>query len=110
MLSRLSFTVGLLCILTLCGCGTSIKYGGVNIKSTPPGAEVVNLRDSSNLGITPVHVSFPGDSDSSEYVTVQFRKVGYMDRISSFWVNRKHESKAAALADPVDIHVELEPK
>ena len=105
---RLSSILGIICIVALCGCGASIKHGAANIKSTPSGAEVVNLRDASNLGITPVQVNFPGQADSSEYVTVQFRKVGYMDRISSFWITRKHGSKAAALAEPVDVHVELE--
>lgn len=99
--------VSLLLVL-LSGCGTKVKYGTAKIESIPPGAEVINLKDSSQLGVTPVKVLFSGEENTSEMITVQLRKVGYLDRITSFWVNKKHRSPHAAELDPVDIQVELE--
>ncbi|MFW2365987.1 MAG: hypothetical protein ACN4GW_06195 [Desulforhopalus sp.] len=96
------------CLLLTSGCGSKIKYGAANIVSTPAGAEVVNLKDSSNLGITPVHVSFRGEADTSEFITIQVRKVGYRDRITAFWINKRHDSEEKAEEDAVDIQVELE--
>ncbi|MBE0582675.1 MAG: hypothetical protein IH612_02810 [Desulfofustis sp.] len=92
----------------LSGCSSSNKYGAAKIGSIPEGAEVVNLKDQSHLGMTPVKVSFPGQADTAEFVTIQLRKPGYIDRITSFWINRKHKTPADAEANAIDIQVELE--
>ncbi|MEE4315115.1 MAG: hypothetical protein V2J11_11490 [Desulfofustis sp.] len=97
-------------VLLLSGCASSNKYGAAKIGSIPEGAEVVNLKDQSHLGMTPVKVSFPGQADTAEFVTIQLRKPGYIDRITSFWINRKHKTPADAEANAVDIQVELEKK
>lgn len=97
-------------LILLSGCGSITKYGSAKITSTPAGAEVVNLKDDSQLGITPVHVSFTGEADTAEYVTIQVRKPGYLERIVSFWINRRHKSSLEAEDNAVDIHVELEKK
>ena len=96
------------CLLLTSGCGTKINYGVAEIISTPAGAEVVNLKDSSQLGVTPVRVSFSGEADTSEFVTIQLRKVGYVSRITTFWINRRHETVEAAKEDAIDIEIELE--
>lgn len=92
----------------LSGCSSSNNYGAAKIGSIPAGAEVVNLKDQSHLGMTPVKVSFPGEPDTAEFVTIQLRKPGYIDRITSFWINRKHKTPAEAEANAVDVQVELE--
>ncbi len=97
-------------VLLLSGCASPNKYGVAKIGSIPEGAEVVNLKDQSHLGMTPVKVSFPGQPDTAEFVTIQLRKPGYIDRITSFWINRKHKTPADAEANAVDIQVELEKK
>jgi hypothetical protein len=107
---KLAVVILLGCVLLVGGCGPKIKYGAAEIRSTPTGAEVVNLKDSSQFGVTPVRVSFQGEADTSEFVTVQLRKVGYLDRITTFWVNRRHKTADAAEEDAIDIHVELEKK
>ncbi len=94
--------------LTLTGCGINKKYGIAKINSTPTGAEIINLKDSSNLGITPAQVFFSGEADTSEFVTIQLRKLGYRDRITTFWINRRHSSVVKAEEGAIDIHVELE--
>jgi hypothetical protein len=96
-------------LLLLTGCASEVqKYGAAKISSTPQGAEVVNLKDDSHLGVTPVKVSFSGKADTAEYVTIQLRKPGYIDRITSFWINRRHASTVEADDNAIDIKVELE--
>jgi hypothetical protein len=90
------------------GCGVSHKYGVAKINSTPSGAEIINLKDSTNLGSTPAQVMFKGEADTSELVTIQLRKVGYADRIATFWINRRHPTVDQAEQGAIDIHVELE--
>lgn len=90
------------------GCANSTKFGAAKINSSPEGAEVVNLRDNSHLGVTPVNVSFTGEADSSEYITIQLRKNGYKDRITSFWINKRHDTALAADDNAIDISVSLE--
>lgn len=107
-LKLLLITVGL--ILLVSGCSSSLKYGSAKISSRPEGAEVVNLKDDSHLGVTPVNVSFGGEADTAEFVTVQLRKPGYIDRITSFWINRRHTTKPEADDNAIDISVELEKK
>jgi hypothetical protein len=100
--------VVLLFVAMMSGCSMSTKYGSAKITSTPAGAEVVNLKDDSNLGVTPVKVTFRGAADTAEKITVQLRKSGYLDRITSFWINRRHDTPEDANANAVDIHVGLE--
>ncbi len=95
-------------VLVFSGCAGSTKFGAAKISSEPQGAEVVNLRDNSHLGTTPVKVSFAGDAGSSEYVTVQLRKAGYIDKITTFWINKRHETAMEADENAIDISVSLE--
>jgi hypothetical protein len=95
-------------MLFLSGCAGSTEFGAAKINSTPNGAEVVNLKDNSHLGTTPVKVSFAGDAGTSEFVTIQLRKQGYIDKITSFWINKRHDSVMAADQNAIDISVTLE--
>ncbi|BDD89120.1 hypothetical protein [Desulfofustis limnaeus] len=108
LLSTTILGVAVLAMLVLSGCASSNKYGAAKIGSIPEGAEIVNLKDQSHLGMTPAKVLFPGEPDTAEFVTIQLRKPGYIDRITSFWVNRKHGSPEAAEANAIDVKVELE--
>ncbi len=104
---KLVYSAALFLLLILSGCTSSMQYGAVKINSTPSGAEVVNLKDDTSLGRTPAIVSFSGKAGTAEYVTVQLRKQGYLDRIISFWVNRRHDNPVIADDNAIDIHVEL---
>lgn len=103
VLRRAGAIAGLL--LALSGCAS---YGGAYIQSVPPGAEVVNLEDDSMLGRTPVKVWWKGDSGEAKQIHVRFQKPGYRDRITSFWINIRHDSKENALAEAQPVNVELE--
>ncbi len=93
--------------LLVTGC-SGTKYGAVNISSEPSGAEVVNLKDNTNLGKTPTEVVWSGEG--SEQVTIQFHKNGYHSAITSFWVNKQYDSKEEAKMNMVDVHSELNPE
>ena len=49
-----------LSMLTLTGCSTT-QYGAATIDSTPQGAEIINLKDNTNLGQTPAQVVWRGE-------------------------------------------------
>ncbi len=91
-------------MLIMVGCAGT-KYGAVNINSTPEGAEIVNLKDNTNLGKTPAQVVWRGDE--SEKVTVQLQKKGYHSSITSFWINKRHKTEENARANAIDVHSEL---
>ncbi len=94
--------------LLLTGCGAQTHYGVATISSTPEGAEIINLKDDSNLGSTPAQVLFTSEDKDSERVTIQFVKPGYRSKITSFNINNRHESPEAAAAAAIDVSVELE--
>ena len=96
-----------LALLVSTGCSRTM-YGAANITSEPQGAAIVNLRDNSQIGTTPARVVWPGEADTAEQVTLQLRKSGYIDKITTIWINHRHQSEAEAKANAVDLKVELE--
>ncbi len=102
------YLLACLAVLQLAACGSSKTYGDVKFITIPPGAQVVNLRDDTNLGMTPVQVTWEGKDGKPEYVTVEVTKKGYKNDITSFWVNTRHASREAAAAEPQPITVELQ--
>ncbi len=106
--SRVFHAALLATILFFSGCAASTQYGAVKITTSPAGAEVINLKDDSSLGTTPVEVSFSGSSGTAEFITIQLRKKGHADRITSFWINRRHESASLAKDNAIDLHVDLD--
>jgi len=97
--------VTLLLIVTA-GCSLQ-QYGAVKFTSNPAGAEVINLRDDTVMGTTPTCIEFKGDAGSSEKVVVQFNKQGYMEKIFSVWVNKRHADQKSAIMEATEIHAEL---
>lgn len=95
-------------LIVLTGCGSTKTYGTVEFKTIPSGAQVVNLKDDSNLGMTPVQVTWEGEDGKPEYVTVELTKKGYQNDITSFWVNKRHESREAAVAEAQPVTIELQ--
>jgi hypothetical protein len=93
-------------LIVLTGCST---YGAAKISSRPAGAEVINLEDDSLLGTTPVIVHWKADREESRLITVKFRKSGYHDKVTAFWVNMRHSSRSDAEKDPQNVDIELKP-
>ncbi len=92
--------------LMIVGC-SGVEYGAAQIDSKPSGADIINLKDDTNLGKTPAKVVWKGEPESSEKVTIQLRKNGYHSAITSFWVNKRHKSEDEARANAIDVHAEL---
>lgn len=92
-------------VLLTTGC-SSTQYGAADINSVPEGADIINIRDNTNLGRTPAQIVWRGEG--SEKVTVQFHKNGYHSSITSFWVNKRHKTEEAARANATDVFSELE--
>ena len=92
-------------VLMTTGC-SSTQYGAADINSVPAGADIINIKDNTNLGRTPAQIVFRGEG--SEKVTIQFHKNGYHSTITSFWMNKRHKTEEAARANPIDVHSELE--
>ncbi len=96
----------LLLLLSLGACGRTM-YGVVKIESIPSGAEVVNLKDDTHLGMTPLLVTWESDDEDTRYATVELRKLGYVEEIASFWVKLRHKSKEAASLEAQPVIIEL---
>lgn len=103
-LALLALTLAVIWLST--GCSQK-KYGAVQFDSSPAGAEVVNLKDDATFGLTPILVTWESSSGEPEYVTVQMRKAGYLEEITSFWLNTRHSSREAAQAEAQPINVIL---
>jgi len=105
-LPKLLLTFTLLLILgSLTGCGGT-RYGTARITSMPAGAEVVNLRDDTHLGITPLMVTWEEDDDEAIRATVELRKSGYVEEIKSFWIKMyKTKEEADQKAQPVTVEL-----
>jgi len=96
----------LFALISLTACSQT-KYGVVKIESIPPGAEVINLKDDTTLGMTPLLVTWEAGDDTAKHATVELRKLGYVEEITSFWVNMRHKSKEEASLDPQPVTIEL---
>jgi len=108
-LPTLLLTFALLFILgALTGCGGT-RYGTAQITSIPAGAEVVNLKDDTHLGITPLMVTWEGNDDEAIRATVELRKSGYVEAIKSFWI-KMYKTKEEADQKPQPVTVELKKK
>jgi len=81
------------------GCASG-HYGAAVIKSSPPGAEVVDLTDDSLIGVTPVTAWWKAGEEDRRFVNIRFQKDGYRDKTMSFWLNTRHGSREDALARP----------
>lgn len=97
--------VGLL-LVSLTACGETM-YGVVKIESIPSGAEVINLKDDTHLGRTPLLVTWESEDEESRHATVELRKGGYIEEITSFWVKLRHTSKEAATLEAQPVIIEL---
>ena len=89
------------------GCATTDLHGVAQINSIPSGAEVINLDDDTNLGVTPVSVWW-SEGKKRKFVNLRFQKRGYVDKTTSFWLSLRHSSRKKAVKDPQEVLVELE--
>ena len=103
-LLRFAFLVVLLHVAS--GCTT--HYGAAVIKSSPPGAEVVDLSNDALIGITPVKAWWKLEKEERLFVNIRFQKDGFRDKTMSFWLMPRHNSRENALVQPQLIETTLE--
>ena len=96
-------TIGL---FTLSGC--AYHHGAAYIKTDPPGAQVINMDDSSVLGITPVKIWWREGAEQRKFVNILVHKAGYRDKTTSFWVTLRHSNRQSALGDPQNVDIEMD--
>ena len=101
--NKFALIVSVLTILS--GCA---HYGAAQIVSMPSGAEVINLDDGTLLGVTPATAWWKDSGASRKNITVRFKKPGYKDKVTQFWLSMRHTSQVKALAEPQLIEVNIE--
>jgi hypothetical protein len=106
-LTKTCLWLGLLLVLSLLVACSQTKYGVVKIVTIPSGAEVINLRDDTHLGRTPLLVTWEDEDDTARNATVELRKAGFVEEITTFWVNMRHDTKEAAILEPQPVTIEL---
>lgn len=107
ILNKTVLSLSLFGLILTTGCASQ-KFGAANIMSDPVGAEIINLKDDTNLGRTPAKVVWRGEASSSEMVTLQLRKKGYKAAIATVWINKRHNSEEEAKEFATDVFTELQ--
>ncbi len=103
-----SFLLASIVIFSLSGCAS--HYGAARIISNPPGAEVFNMDDGTSLGVTPVVRWWKDSSSARQHIAVRFKKDGYYEKVTSFWLSMRHNSKEQAEKDLTLVEVSLSKK
>lgn len=78
--------------------GCASHHGAAHIVSEPAGATVFNLRDKTELGVTPLIVHFIEDNDERQNIALRFEKEGYYNKTAAFWLKFQHPDKKSAVA------------
>lgn len=107
-LSRINLVVLFLIGAILSGC--SAHYGSAQIISDPPGAEVLNDEDGTVIGVTPTTAWWKESSAIRKHVILRFKKDGYYEKVSSFWLSMRHKSQNKAEQNTQKVEVVLQRK
>lgn len=95
-------------MMVLTGCvATTAPYGSASIVSEPAGAKVVNLKDGTDLGTTPLQYTWQTEDGKAEYIQLILTAPGYADQVTSFWVNPRYGSADDAEKNPQAIKVNM---
>ena len=99
-----SFLLLFICVgLSACAA----HYGAAKIISSPPGAEVINGEDGSIIGTTPVTMEWKNANGSRQTIILKFKKSGYYEKTSSFWLEMRKRNAKAASNDPQLVEIEM---
>ena len=85
--------------VVLMSSACSTYYGAANITSVPEGSEVINDKDGSLLGVTPLTVWWKDPSSRRQQMILQIRKDGFYTKTAVFWLSMRHKSKEAAIKE-----------
>lgn len=97
-------------VMVLSGCvgATAPPYGSASIVSEPAGAKVVNLKDGTEIGTTPMQYTWQTEDGKAEYIQLLLTAPGYADQVTSFWVNPRYGSADDAEKNPQAIQVNMQ--
>jgi len=85
-------------------------YGAARIVSDPAGAGIVNLKDNTTLGNTPLDHVWETADGKAEYIQLVLTRAGHEDTVTSFWINPRHATREEAAENPQAITVLLPQK
>ena len=103
---KLSIIIVLSILLSACAS----HYGAAKIISSPAGAEVISDKDGSVLGVTPMTAWWKDSSDNRQHLILRFKKNGYYEKVSSFWLSMRHKNQDLAQKNPQLVEVVLQEK
>jgi uncharacterized lipoprotein YajG len=103
MLKNLTIAAAL---LFLAGCAS--HYGAAQIVTQPAGAEVINSEDGTVLGVTPLTVWWKEGSDNRQNKILRFKKDGYYEKVTAFWLSMQYGSVENAKANKQLFEVSLQ--
>lgn len=83
-------------------------YGAAHIVSQPAGAEVINSDDGSVLGVTPLTAWWKDGNNNRQNVILRFKKDGYYEKVTAFWLSMQHGSIENAKANKQLFEVSLQ--
>lgn len=106
---KIKITVSLLLsLVALSACST--HYGAAKIVSNPPGAEVISDEDGTVIGTTPTTAWWKDSSSNRQHIILRFKKDGYYEKVSSFWLSMRHRSLESAKENTQLVEVVLQDK
>lgn len=105
-MSKLKTTITLAMLLFISGCAS--YYGAAKIVSYPPGAEVIDMSDGTILGVTPVVSWWRYDNKNNQHLALRFKKDGFHDKVTSFWLSLRHKNLQNATDNPQLVEVSLQ--
>lgn len=98
--------ISLTAIAILSGCAS--YYGAARITSEPSGAEVINLKDGTILGVTPTTVWWKSGSSDRQHMSLRLKLDGYYDKVAPFWLSMRHKSQSESMASPQVVETVLQ--
>lgn len=101
---RLFFTLFICLWLSACAS----YYGSAKIISVPAGAEVINDEDGSVIGVTPTTAWWKDGSSNRKHVILRFKKDGYYEKVTSFWLSMRHKKLSSAKNNTQQVEVSLQ--
>ena len=96
-------------LLSGCANNTAVTaYGSAAISSEPESAKVINLRDGSEIGSTPLVYTWEIEERAEEYIQLLLTAPGYTDQVAVFYLRSEQENKDDAEKNPVVVKVNLQ--
>ena len=83
-------------------------YGSATIFSGPDSARVINLRDGSEIGSTPLVYTWENEERVEGYIQLLLTAAGYTDQVAVFFLRSEQENRDEAEKNPVVVKVNLQ--